>query len=120
MNNKDVTNITYVSQPARNGVTATSQQNFTSAQPVGRNMMRVDRREVETAHVNPTTPMVAPQQRSVLGAGATGAARPPERLQERSVVAKTPPPPAPVSFLKQHPQIQANDGRHPAHSPLPP
>src|SRR5260370_21451563 len=99
MVNKNVPNITYVNQAAPKGVAATSQQNFTSAQPVGRNMMRVDRREVETAHVNPTTPMVAPQQRSVLGAGATGAARPPERLQERSVAAKTPPPLAPVSFV---------------------
>src|SRR5713226_3219275 len=116
--NKNVTNITYVNQTAPNGVTATSQQNFTSAQPVGRNMMRVDRREVETAHVNPTTPMVAPQQRSVLGAGATGAARPPERLQERSVVAKTPPPPAPVSFVKQQQEIQANGGRPPAVSQM--
>jgi len=116
--NKNVTNITYVNQAAPNGVTATSQQNFTSAQPVGRNMMRVDRREVETARVNPTTPMVAPQQRSVLGAGATGAARPPERLQERSVVAKTPPPLAPVSFVKQQQEIQANGGRPPAVSQM--
>jgi hypothetical protein len=116
--NKNVTNITYVNQTAPNGVTATSQQNFTSAQPVGRNMMRVDRREVESAQVNATTPTVAPQQRSVLGAGATGAARPPARLQERQVVAKTPPPPAPVSFVKQQQEIQANGGRPPAVSQL--
>src|SRR5258706_2464212 len=44
--NKNVTNIRYVNQTAPNGVTATSQQNFASAQPVGLNMMRVDRREV--------------------------------------------------------------------------
>ncbi|PYU84593.1 MAG: hypothetical protein DMG50_04010 [Acidobacteria bacterium] len=109
--NKNVTNIKYVNQTAPNGVTATSQQNFTSAQPVGRNMMRVDRREVESAQVNPTTPTVAPQQRSVLGAG--GAARPPARFQERSVVAKMPPPPAPVSFVKQQQAIQANGSRPP-------
>ena len=116
--NKNVTNIKYVNQTARNGVTATSQQNFTSAQPVGRNMMRVDRREVESAQVNPTTPTVAPQQRSVLGAGAGGAARPPARFQERSVVAKTPPPPAPASFVKQQQAIQANGGRPPAVSQM--
>jgi hypothetical protein len=116
--NKNVTNIKYVNQTAPNGVTATSQQNFTSAQPVGRNMMRVDRREVESAQVNPTTPTVAPQQRSVLGAGASGAARPPARFQERSVVAKTPPPPAPVSFVKQQQAIQANGGRPPAVSQM--
>src|SRR5467141_3223255 len=112
--NKNVTNIRYVNQTAPNGVTATSQQNFASAQPVGRNMMRVDRREVESAQVNPTTPTVAPQQRSVLGAGASGAARPSARFQERSVVPKTPPPPAPVSFVRQQQAIQANGGRPPA------
>src|SRR5467141_2936791 len=116
--NKNVTNIKYVNQTARNGVTATSQQNFTSAQPVGRNMMRVDRREVESAQVNPTTPTVAPQQRSVLGAGASGAARHPARFKERSVVPKTPPPPAPVSFVRQQQAIQANGGRPPAVSQM--
>src|ERR1700686_4298975 len=116
--NKNVTNIKYVNQNAPNGVTATSQQNFSSAQPVGRNMIKVDRREVESAQVNATTPTVAPQQRSVLGAGAGGAARPPSRFQERSVVAKTPPPPAPVSFVEQQQAIRANGGRPPAVSQM--
>src|SRR5712692_1591266 len=109
--NKNVTNIKYVNQTAPNGVTATSQQNFSSAQPVGRNMIKVDQREVASAQVNPTTPTVAPQQKSVLGAGAAGAARPPARFQERSVVARTAPPPTPVSFVKQQQAIQANGGR---------
>jgi uncharacterized protein DUF6600 len=116
--NKNVTNIKYVNQTAPNGVTATSQENFRSAQPVGRNMMRIDRRDVETAQVNATTPTVAPEQRSVLGSGATARARPPARLQERAVVAKTPPPAAPVSFVKQQQDIQANGGRPPAISQM--
>ena len=116
--NKNVTNIKYVNQTAPNGVTATSQQNFSSAQPVGRNMIKVDQREMASVQVNPTTPTVAPQQKSVLGAGAAGAARPPARFQERSVVAKTPPPPAPVSFVKQQQAIQANGGRPPAASQM--
>jgi len=116
--NKNVTNIKYVNQTAPNGVTATSQQNFRSAQPVGRNMMRIDRRDVETAQVNVTTPTVAPEQRSVLGSGAAARVRPPARLQERAVVAKTPPPAAPVSFVKQQQEIQANGGRPPAISQM--
>ena len=116
--NKNVTNIRYVNQTAPNGVTATSQQNFTSAQPVGHNMMKIDRREIETAQVNPTTPTVAPQQRSVIGAGAPVSARPPARFEERPVVAKTAPPPAPVSFAKQQQEIQANGGRPPAVSEM--
>src|SRR5882724_9419041 len=116
--NKNVTNIRYVNQTAPNGVTATSQQNFTSAQPVGHNMMRVNRREVETAQVNPTTPTVAPQQRSVIGAGATVSPRSQARFQERPVVAKTAPPPAPVSFVKQQQEIRENGGRPPAVSEM--
>src|SRR6266404_1498202 len=72
--NKNVTNIRYVNQTATNGVTATSQENFRSARPVGRNMMRIDRRDVETAQVNVTTPTVAPEQRSVLGSGGAATA----------------------------------------------
>src|ERR1700674_1087234 len=112
--NKNVTNIKYVNQTALNAVTATSQENFSTAQPVGRNMIKVDQREVASAQVNATTPTVAPQQKSVLGAGASVAAKPPARLQERAVVAKTTPPPAPVSFVKQQQEIQANGGRPPA------
>jgi hypothetical protein len=116
--NKNVTNIKYVNQTAPNGVTATSEQNFRSAQPVGRNMMKIDRREVESAQVNATTPTVAPQQRSVLGSGAATTARPPARLLDRATVAKTPPPPGPVSFVKQQQEIQANGGRPPAVSQM--
>ena len=109
--NKNVTNIKYVNQTAPNGVTATSREIFTSARPVGRDMMKIDRREIESAQVNPTTPTVAPQQRSVVGAGAPVAARPPARFQERPVVAKTTPPPPPAPFVKQQQEIQANGGR---------
>src|SRR6266446_402660 len=116
--NKNVTNIKYVNQTAPNGVTATSQENFRSARPVGRNMMRIDRRDAETAQVNATTPTVAPEQRSVLGSGGAATARPPARLQERAVVAKTPPPAAPVSFVRQQQEIQANGGRPPAISQM--
>src|SRR6266478_1710127 len=116
--NKNVNNIRYVNQAAPNGVTATSQENFRSARPVGRNMMRIDRRDVETAQVNVTTPTVAPEQRSVLGSGGAATARPPARLQERAVVAKTPPPAAPVSFVRQQQEIQANGGRPPAISQM--
>jgi hypothetical protein len=116
--NKNVTNVRYVNQTAPNAVTVTSHETFTSAQPVGRNMMRIDRREIETAQVVPTTPTVAPQQRSVIGAGAPVAARPPARFQERPVVAKTPPPPAPVSFVKQQQEIRENGGRPPAVSEM--
>jgi hypothetical protein len=106
--NVTVTNVTYVN---RRAVTATSGTVFTSAQPVGRNIVRVDQREVERATVVATTPTVAPQQRSVLGAGAAARVRPPAAVVQRTVVAKTAPPPARPSFNRQSEMIRANGGR---------
>jgi len=116
--NKNVTNIRYVNQTAPNAVTVTSHEAFTSAQPVDRHMMKIDRREIESAQVNPTTPTVAPQQRSVLGAGVEARARPPASAMSRPVVARTAPPPTPVSFTKQQQVIQANGGMPPAVSQM--
>src|SRR5215467_822843 len=105
---KNVTNINYQN---RTYVTATSQASFTSAQPVGRNMVRVDSREVASAQVSPLTPAVAPQQRSVLGAAAQARVRPPAQVMARPVVAKTPPPPPVAPVNRQLQQVQANGGR---------
>ena len=112
----NVTNVTYQNQTAPNAVTATSHEAFTSAKPVARNMVKVDAREVASAPVAPMTPTVAPQQHSVLGAGAAASAKPPAASFNRAVVAKTAPPPPPVSFAKQQQAIQANGGRPPAAS----
>lgn len=106
--NVTVTNVTYVNRTA---VTATSGTAFTSAQPVGRNMVRVDARDVQSASVVATTPAVAPQQRSVLGAGAAARVRPPAAVQQRAVVAKVAPPPPPASFAHQSEMIRSNGGR---------
>jgi len=114
----NVTNVTYQNQTASNAVTATSHQAFTSAQPVHSNMIRVNAREVASAPVAPLTPTVAPQQRSVLGSGAEARVRPPAFEANRSVVAKTAPPPTPVSFTKQQQVMQANGGRPPAASEM--
>ena len=112
---KNVTNINYQN---RNYVTATSQASFTSAQPVGRNMLRVDSREVASAQVSPLTPAVAPQQRSVLGSGAQTRVRPPAQAVARPVVAKTPPPPPVAPVNRQLQQVQANGGRPVASSQI--
>ena len=105
---KNVTNINYQN---RSYVTATSQASFTSAQPVGRNMVRVDSREAASAQVSPMTPAVAPQQRSVFGAGAAARVRPPERVMARPVVAKTAPPPPVAPVSQQLQKVEANGGR---------
>ena len=104
---KNVTNINYQN---RGYVTATSRASFTSAQPVGRNMVRVDSREVASAQVSPLTPAVAPQQRSVVGAAAARV-QPPAQAIARPVVAKTAPPPPVAPVNQQLERVQANGGR---------
>lgn len=106
----NVTNISYQNQRANNAVTATSQASFTTAQPVGRNQVRVDAREIASAPVAPRT-AVAPQQRSFAGAVAPARVRPPAALANRNVVAKTAPPPAPVPVAQQMKAVEANGGR---------
>ena len=109
--NKNVTNVTYVNQNVSGAVTATSHTAFTSSQPVAKNIVKVDQREIAHAQVNATTPAVAPPKQAVLGAGAPAAARPPAKLENRTIVAKSTPPPPPPSFEKQREAIQANGGK---------
>jgi hypothetical protein len=111
--NKNVTvnNVKYVNQSVPGAVTATSGQSFSSAQPVGRNLVAVNQREVAAAPVAVAAPAVAPPKQAVLGGGATTNVRPPAALATRAVVAKTTPPPPPPTFAKQQAAIQANQGR---------
>jgi hypothetical protein len=111
INNTTVVQQTYVNQRVAGAVTATTPQAFTSAQPVARNVVRVDVREVASAPVNAFTPPVPPAKQAVLGAGAGAVVRPPVAVQARAVVAKVPPPPPPVPFARQQQAIQANGGR---------
>jgi hypothetical protein len=112
----NVTNIRYVNRSAPGAVTATSQQTFTSAQAVHRNLIAVNEREVASAQVRGAVG-ITPEQRSVLGAGAgqRNVARPSETIETRSVVARRAPPPRPVLFTTQRKAIQENEG-HPLSS----
>jgi uncharacterized protein DUF6600 len=93
------------------GVTATNTRVMTSCQPVGRNIVHMDAREVSRAQVSVVTPAVAPERRAVFGSAPAARVRPPERFETRPVVAKIAPPPAPVPFVRQQQAIQANGGR---------
>ena len=114
----NVTNITYQNQRSNNAVTATSQASFTSAQPVGRNMMRVDAREVSSAPVAPIDAERGAAAAQFVGAGAEARVRPPANVLARPVVAKTTPPPAPVARGRQMQEVQANGGRPVADSQI--
>lgn len=111
--NKNVTviNQTYVNQRVAGAVMVTTPHAFTSAQPVARNVVQVDQREIVSAPVNVVTPAVAPPKEAVLGGRAVATVKPPALVQNRTVVAKVTPPPPPVSFARQQQAIQANGGK---------
>jgi hypothetical protein len=118
--NNNVRDIHYVNRNAPGAITAVSQATFTSAQSVGRNAVRLSRTELAGASASTTAPAITPARLSVLGAGATGGGvrRPPLALQNRQVLAKTTPPPAPVPFAAEQQAIQAHGGRPIARSEL--
>jgi hypothetical protein len=107
----NVTNVTYVNQRVNGGVTATSGTTFVSGQNVSRNVVRVDQREIVSSHVVSGAPAIAPTRQTFIGAGRPAAVRPPATIATRTVVAKAPPPPAPVSVDRQEAAIKANAGR---------
>jgi hypothetical protein len=109
-NNVNVTNVKYVNQGVPGAVAATTPQAFTSAQPVAKNVVRVDQREVASAPVRAYTPAVVPAKQAVLGTGSA-ATKPPAAFQSRAVVAKVAPPPPPPSFEKREEAIKNNGGK---------
>ena len=109
-NNVSVTNVKYVNQSVPGAVAATTPQAFTSAQPVARNAVKVDQREVASAPVRAFTPPAVPAKQAVLGTGAA-ALKPPAAVQTRAVVAKVAPPAPPPTFEKQQEAIKSNGGK---------
>jgi hypothetical protein len=110
-NNVNVREVRYVNQGVRGAVTATTPRAFTSAQPVARNVVRVDEREVAAAPVRAFTPAEAPVKQAVLGTGAAATARPPAVIARRTVVAKVAPPPPPPTFERRQEAIKNNGGK---------
>src|SRR6266849_416956 len=114
VNKTNVNNVTYVNQRVPGAVTATSTQVMTTSQPVARNVVRVDERQIRNAQVTSRTPAVAPERQAFAGGGRPTQARPPERVVTRAVVAKTAPPPPPASVDRQQALIRQNGGQPPA------
>jgi hypothetical protein len=112
--NKQVNNVTYVNQRVNGAVTATSTTTFVSGRAVGRDIVRVDQRQIVSAPVAYRGPAIAPTRQTVIGAGAPVRNAPPARVVNRTVVVKTAPPPAPVAFDRQEAVIRQNNGAPPS------
>ncbi len=99
----NVTNVTYVN---RSSVTVVSQADFAAARPVAAVAVRVSPAQIQSAQVLGANPAIVPVRASVV----VGAARQAPVVTARAVVARTPPPPAPVSFAAQQQALAQNHG----------
>jgi hypothetical protein len=93
----NVTRVTYVNQRVNNGVTVVSRDTFVNARPVGRNIARVDERQLASAPVTHDVG-IQPVRASVMGAGRPVSVRPPAAVENRRVVATRNPTPPRGSF----------------------
>ncbi len=108
-NNTSVTNVTYVNQRVPGAVIAVPAAAFAQSRPVAKAAIPVSKEAIAKAPVTPVA-AVAPVQTSVHG-GAPRGRRPPAETQARPVVAKAPPPPAPVPFAAKQSALAANPGK---------
>ncbi|MBV9610241.1 MAG: hypothetical protein JO187_11845 [Acidobacteria bacterium] len=100
-NNANVTRISYANQRAPNAVTAVSRETFVNAQPVSRNIARVDTQQITTAQAVTHVAPVQPVKTSVLGAGEKARSTPPPAVVNRQVVATRNPTPVRAPFERQ-------------------
>jgi hypothetical protein len=108
-NNVNVRNITYVNQQVPGAIVAVPSTAFVQSQPVAKAAVRVTRDAIASAPVTAVA-AVAPVQASVRGAAAPGG-KPPAQAQQRPVVVKAAPPPAPVPFEAKRSALAANPGK---------
>jgi len=112
-NTTAITNIAYANQRVENGVTAVPQNTFASGRRVTLDARPVPAAQLASVQVV-AAPSIAPQRESVLGSRAdtaSRAARPPDNVLSRPVVARTAPPPAPVPFERQQRALAQDPGR---------
>jgi len=109
----NITNVTYVNRSVQGAVVVVPQHSFASAQPVAKNVVTVNARDMAAARVGARVE-VAPTHEAVEGGRASTAghvAAPPAAIASRQVVAKKTPPPPPVPFAKQQQALAAHPGQ---------
>jgi uncharacterized protein DUF6600 len=116
VNNTYITNV-YQNPPAHYmnyrpaAVSVVPQSIFASGQRTGGHVVQLPAAALAGAAVMAAAPAIVPSHQSVLGPESHAAVKPAAAVLSRPVVARTPPPPAPASFDKLLPAIQANGGR---------
>lgn len=107
--NTNVTNVVHANRRVPGAVVAVPKTAFVQSQPVARQAVQVAPAAVAEVPEAAAAP-VAPTERSVRGTAAPRE-RPPERVFERPVLARTAPPAARPGFTAQQPQLEARPGK---------
>lgn len=108
-NNSNVTNVVYANRQVPGAIIAVPTTAFVQSQPVSKAAVRVSAERIVSAPVA-FVPQVSPTEQSVRGAASQGG-KPPPRVFERAVVARTTPPAAHVGFTAQQQQLAAKPGK---------
>ena len=110
-NPTQISQIRYANRAAPNAVTAVPPAAFAQSQNVARASVAVPAAAVQRAEVRAVAP-VAPARPAFLGAAPAAQVKPPAAVVRRAVVAKAPPPPAPLPDAQRIQQLEKNPG-HP-------
>jgi hypothetical protein len=116
----NITNVRYANRNVRGAVMAVPQRAFASAQPVRRESVSMDARQIARAPVSARV-AVAPTRESIVGAKFATANRvtaPPPAVMNRQVIAKRTPPPPPVPFASQQQALASHPGQPLARSEM--
>ena len=108
-NNTNVTNVVYANRQVPGAIIAVPTTAFVQSQAVSRAAVRVSAERIGGAPVA-FVAQVAPTEQSVRGA-TSQVGKPPARVFERSVVARTAPAAAHVGFSAQQQQLAAKPGK---------
>ena len=92
--NTSVSRINYRNARVLNGVTVVSRDTLVNARPVAENVVKADPKQLEQAQVTPTL-KEQPARASFVGAAAPAKVKPPALVEQRKVVARRQPAPAP-------------------------
>jgi hypothetical protein len=108
-NNINVTNIVYANRRVPGAVVAVPKTTFVQSQPISKAVVRVAPEAIADRPAAIAAPVV-PTQKSVRG-GAAQAEKPPQRVFERPVIARSAPPPAHPGFAAQEAQLATTPGK---------
>jgi hypothetical protein len=107
-NTTNVTNVIYANRRVSGAVIAVPRAAFVQSQPVSRALVRVSPQVLARAPVAAIAPLALTERRV---RGATPGSKPPPRVFERPVVARSAPAAAHAGFVAQQPQLRAKSGK---------